>query len=200
MKLIYPAILAGAALIGLAAFAPSLAQKQPAVHHMTVWLPGGGMETISYTGSVAPKVIVNPVPFAFGWPGMASFGFAPSFAAMDLLSDDMDREMGAFLRQVETLTRLPTSPDLTNAGLQTLPAGGASYSLISETTVNGSCTRMVQVTRQANSDKPQVISRMSGNCADGTPRTLAPETTGATPQAISAPMSRAAPAVSRTAL
>ena len=55
MKLIYPAILAAAALVGLAAFAPSLAGRSRLVHHMTVWLPGGGTETISYTRRCRPQ-------------------------------------------------------------------------------------------------------------------------------------------------
>jgi hypothetical protein len=56
MRLIYSTLLAGAAALGLAAFAPPAAGKDPTVHQMTIQLPGGGSETIEYTGNIAPKV------------------------------------------------------------------------------------------------------------------------------------------------
>lgn len=200
MKLIYPAILAGAALVGLAAFTPSLAGKEPAVHYLTVALPSGGTETITYTGDVVPKVTVNPNPFEIPWSAPTVFGFMPSFVALDRLSADLDREMDAFLHQVGALTRLPASPDLSNAALQTLPAGGTSYSLISESFGNGSCTHMVQITQRADSEKPKVVSRVSGNCDAGAAKALTPNPTLNVPKAINTRMTTSAPVASRTAL
>ena len=197
MKFIYPAILAGAALIGLTAFAPPLVHKEPSVHHMTVWLPGGGTETISCTGNVPPKVTLQPSTSVFDWPNRVAFGFMPSFVAMDSLWEDVDRDMAAFLRQAETLSRIPAGSDLKNADLLTLPEGGASYSLISESTGNGTCTRMVQITRRANSEKPEIVSRTSGNCAADTAPASAPQVTA---RPISTPMAHEKPAPSRTAL
>ena len=193
MKLIYPAVLVGAALVGVAAFAPSLAQKEPSVHHMTVWLPGGGTETISYTGSAPPRVTLHPPTALFGGSRMAAFGIMPSFVALDRLSEEMDREMGALIRQAETLPRLTDGSDMTDAALQTLPTDGVGYSLISQSIGSGTCTRMVQVIRRANSEKPEVQSRTSGHC---TSEALVPKEAGVTPQ----PTSTASPISSTSAL
>jgi hypothetical protein len=196
MKLIHPAILAGAALVGLAAFAPSLAGNQLATHHLSIGLPGGG--TISYTGNAVPKVSVNPGPFEAAWFAPTVFGFGPSFAALDRLSFDMDRQMDAFVRQAEILERSASSPDLSNAALQTLPAG-ASYSVMSETVGNGACTRVVQITQRADGEKPEVVSRASGNCDAGTAKALTPGPATA-PKAIDEHVTTSTPFATRTTL
>ncbi len=200
MKLIYPAILAGAALVGVAAFTPSLAGKPPHVHHLTVPLPGGGTETITYTGDVMPKVTMNPASLGFAWPAPIAVGVMPSFVSLDRMSGDMDREMDAFLHQVDTLARLPAGTDPGNAALQKLPAGGASYSLISESVGNGICTRMVQITQRADGEKPEVVSRASGNCDADTAKARTPEPTSKAPEAIHAKMTTSTPVGLKTLL
>ena len=197
MKLIYPAILAGAALVGLAEFTPSLAGKEPTVHHLTVPLPGGGTETITYTGDVVPEVTVNPDPFDIAWSAPTAFGFTPSFLVLDRLSADMDREMEAFSDQIGAL--LPDGPEINWAALQALPAAGTSFSLISEAMRNGSCTRMVQITKRDNSERPEVVSRVSGNCAAETARATTPEPAPTMPRAINA-QTTVAPVAARTEL
>jgi hypothetical protein len=198
MKLIYPAILAGVALVGLAAFAPSLAGKQPTAHHLTIALPGGGTETISYTGDVVPKVSVNADPIEIVWPAPTAFGFQPSFTALDRLSFDMDRQMTAFMRQAEALARGQSSPDLSDAAMQTLPAG-ATYSLVSETIGDKTCTRTVQITQRIGHEKPEVVTRASGSCDAGTAQPLAPKSMS-TPEAIAMHLTMPAPVAARTSL
>ncbi|MBW8708556.1 MAG: hypothetical protein JF627_04705 [Alphaproteobacteria bacterium] len=165
MKLIYPAILAGAALAGLAIFVPSWAGKE-AVHHITVALPDGRTETISYTGSTIPKVTLNPAPLEIAWPGPAAFGLMPALGGGDGLFADMDRSFGALLHHAEIMQQLAANPGLHDA----LPfsTGETTYTLIAESLGRGACTRMVQVTQQPGQNKPQVLTRTSGNCdADG---------------------------------
>src|SRR5581483_7643855 len=87
-------LIAGAAIAGLAVLAPAVARELN-THHMTVPVPGGGVATIEYSGNIAPKVSFRPVagpqlvdPFAWS----AAFDF-PSFAALDHMAADMDRQM-----------------------------------------------------------------------------------------------------------
>ena len=67
MKLIHTALLAGAAVLGLAALAPSFADKGQGIHRMTLSLPSGGTEIITYTGDVRPKVTFLGTPFEVAW-------------------------------------------------------------------------------------------------------------------------------------
>ena len=164
MRLIYSTLLVGAAALGLAAFAPPATGKDPAVHEMTIQLPGGGSETIRYTGDVAPKVSFERGPFEFAWPALIAFGFDPPFAALDRVSADLDRQMDAFWRQAETLARWPKSQDLTQAGFQNLGPGASAYSVVSESFGNNFCSRVTEITTPLNGGKPKVVSRTSGNC------------------------------------
>ena len=131
MRLIHASLLAGAAVLGLSAFALT-AGANPATHEMTIQLPGGGSETIRYTGDVAPKVSFVEAPFAIAWPAPVGFGFAPSFVALDRIAADMDRQMDAFWRQAQTMTRWPANGDLSQAALQNLGPGTSAYTMVSE--------------------------------------------------------------------
>jgi hypothetical protein len=158
MKPFKTAILAGAAALVLAgaAYAATLA---PAMHTMTVTMPGGDTATISYSGNVAPKVRIGSAP------EMAAFRGAPSpFAALERISAEMDRQMWQLERQAD-LMAMPlwnTNP-LFNATLQGVPAGSSAYSVMA---VSGGsfCMRSMQVTSGAHG-KPHIVSRTVGNCA-----------------------------------
>ena len=100
MRIVRPLLLAGLAVAGLGIAAPTLAREL--THHMTVQLPGGGVETIEYSGNIAPQVFLHPAParwepFSIAWPVFTSIG--PSFAAMDRMMAYMDRQMGAMMHQ-----------------------------------------------------------------------------------------------------
>jgi hypothetical protein len=160
MRKIHTALLAGAVVAGLGAVAvPSLAGPKSTAHELTLWLPGGGTETITYEGSVAPQVKFHQSAISWAAPFWAGWA-EPSFARLDPVIADMNR-------QFEMLAALPFAmvPDqpLTAAALSDLPAG-TSYSMVSETTGNGVCTHVTQITKAPGDAKPKIVSQSSGNC------------------------------------
>jgi len=161
-----PLLIAGAAIAGLAVIAPAVARELNS-HQMTVPVPGGGVATIAYSGDVAPTVRFLPIagprladPFA--WP--AAFDM-PSFAALDSMAADMDRQMSVMLHRAETLSRMPQDDGLRSAVMQDLPSG-TSFSMVSETSSNGVCTHVTRITRGAGDARTQVVSHTSGNCGE----------------------------------
>jgi hypothetical protein len=169
MRILPSLLLAGAAVAGLGLVAPSLARELD-LHRLTVPLPGGGVETIEYTGQVAPRVRFEPVmmhriadPWAddFFWP--AGFGM-PSFVDFDRIAARMDAQMAAMMQKAELLTRLPQGQALNQAVLKDLPPGTTSFSYVSTSTGNGTCTQVTRITRGAQDAKPQVVSQTSGDC------------------------------------
>jgi hypothetical protein len=163
MRLIHASLLVGAAVLGLIAFTLPGTGKDPTVHEMTIQLPGGGSETIQYTGKVAPKVSFDQRPFLLTWPAPIAFGFEPSFAALDRIAADMDRQMDTFWRQADTMARRE-SPDLDQVEIQNLSPGASAYSIMSESFGNNFCSRVTEITTRPNGGKPKVVSRTSGNC------------------------------------
>ena len=164
MRLKHASLLVGAAVLGLGAFALPAAGKDPATHEITLRLPGGGTETIRYTGDVAPKVTFVQAPFGVAWAAPTPFGFEPSFAAFDRIGADMDREIDAFWRQAQTMARWSPDSSLTAPALPQLIPGGSAYSFVSESFGNNICTRMTEITSSPDGGKPKVVSRTSGNC------------------------------------
>jgi hypothetical protein len=159
-------LIGGAAIAGLAVLAPAVARELN-THHMTVPVPGGGVATIEYSGNVAPKISFRPIagsqlvdPFAWS----ATFGL-PSFAALDRMTADMDRQMNVMMHRAEMLSRLPQDGGLRSAVTHDLPPG-TSFSMVSETTSNGVCTHVTRITQAAGDAKPQVVSNTSGNCGE----------------------------------
>jgi len=173
MHSLKPLLLAGAAIAGLAILAPAVARELN-THQMTVPVPGGGIATIEYSGNVAPKVSFRPIagpqlvdPFA--WP--TAFGM-PSFAALDRMADDMDRQMSVMLHRAQMLSRLPQGDDLHSAEMHALPPG-TSFSMVSETSSNGVCTHVTRITQGSADTKPQVVSNTTGNCGESPSAALA---------------------------
>jgi hypothetical protein len=155
--------IAGLTLLGTAAFAAS-----EAVHQMTIQLPEGGVAQIQYTGDTAPKVTFGTAPVDAAWSN--PFVHDPAFAQLARINAQMDRDMDAMLRQTRTISFAPLMlapwPDaaqLNEAALHNLPPGASSFSIVSTSTGNGVCTRMVQVT-ESQGGKPKVVSQNSGNC------------------------------------
>jgi hypothetical protein len=165
MRFLSSLLLAGGAVVGLAVLAPTVARELDR-HHLTIPVPGGGVETIEYSGKIAPKVSFEAIPVAgdFADRDAISWAFAPpSFAALDRISAEMDRQMNAMMHQAEMLQRLPEGGALDHAVLNGLPPG-ASFSLVSQSFSNGACTQMTRITQSAGDAKPQVVSQSSGNC------------------------------------
>jgi len=172
MRKYHAALLAGAVVVGLgsvaglAACAPSPAASKSGKHGLTPQLPGGGTETISYSGNAAPKVIFHSQPPAALWAAPISYTWlAPSFVALDPVLADMDRQLD-ILASTPLLIPPVIDQPLGAAVISNLPPG-TSYSMVSETMGNGVCTRFTQITRAPGDTKPKIVSQSSGNCGTG---------------------------------
>jgi hypothetical protein len=162
---------AGAALAGIAATA-ALADT---MHHMTVSLPYGGIETIEYSGNVAPTVAFSTPRLMQesedGWTWAPFAEMQRVSAMMDAMAADMDRQMQVSLQRVQQL-----APGMTIAELNGLPPGTESYSVTTISTGRGVCTREVRITSNGEGIKPRMISQSYG-CGEGTgPAENAPQT------------------------
>lgn len=171
MKSIFPILAAGAGALLLAG-SVALAASRPAVHDITVELPGGGMEHIQYTGNVAPRIVFG-APASLDWTMPAAWW--PSFPAFDALDAAMDRQMNAMLQQARALETVTASGGVNDAALRNLPPGTTSYTWISTSDGTHSCTRAIRVSASEDGVKPQVVSQTSGDCGDGAaPRATKP--------------------------
>lgn len=165
---ILPKILGACAIAALAATAAWAAAK-PVQHRMTVWLPGGGSEVITYTGDVAPKLSFTPSeftaepafwsPLAFGAPAVP-----PDRIALAMNSLAMDNDMASMIRAADAMMAMPLASGVTEANLNALPPGSESYSMVSTVNGNAVCSRSVQITRTGHG-QPKVVRHASGNCA-----------------------------------
>lgn len=156
MKTVLLTAVAAAGLTGLGLAAA------PAIHEMTVAIPGGGEAHIRYTGDTPPKV-----NFVRSSEAMPVGFFAPSpFEEMERVSAIMDRQMATMMYQAHVMqeqaeSSLSGSP-LSSAEFNGLPSG-SSYSFVSTMSGNGVCVKSMQVTSNGNGE-PKVVSHTSGNC------------------------------------
>jgi hypothetical protein len=178
MRVLSTLLLAGVgavALVGVAA-----AQSQP-VHQMTIQLPDGSIEAIQYSGPVAPRVSMTPVPAAESaaapfWPA----GPDPMLAQFQQISAAMDREADAMRRQAAAIMNQPgmiaTGPNgVWQIDTATLPPGADSYSSVSTIGPNGvRCSESVAVTAAGPGQKPQVVRHQSGDCSGAGINIIAP--------------------------
>jgi hypothetical protein len=79
------------------------------------------------------------------------------------MAADMDRQMNVMMHRAELLSRMPQDDSLRSAVMHDLPPG-TSFSMVSETSSNGVCTRVTRITRDAGDAKPQMVSQTSGDC------------------------------------
>ena len=152
---------AGAAAAALAGTAFAAAPK---THVMNVPLPDGSVARVEYVGNVAPKVTVEPRPFAdAGSPwGMA----LPSFAGFDRMMADMQRQSEQMIRQAQEMARHPATPGAQPyiASYGNLPAGETSTTVVSYSNGGSTCTRTTEVVSQGAGKAPKVTSNVSGQC------------------------------------
>jgi hypothetical protein len=155
-------LIAGAAALALtAAVTAAVASGAIDRHEITVRLPGGGTERIEYTGE-APRVVLSPAPLAWPWAGPDDFWIPSSFARLERMSADMDRQMDALFK--DEMAMLSSAPTLDDAALSNLPAGTISTTWFSTSSGNGFCTRVTQISKPAPGGKPQIVSRETGDC------------------------------------
>ncbi|MBI1212095.1 MAG: hypothetical protein GC190_11575 [Alphaproteobacteria bacterium] len=182
MRPIY-AVLAGVAVVAATGIGAFASEPKSTVHEVTIDLPGGGIEHIRYTGNVLPHVTVRTIPQselqaefdsdpAFSDPFFVSFGdmsdqMSRMANEMYRMQAAMHQRMQVMMQQAQQMQRLGAAgPNaLIEADLANQAPGSVSYSYMSTSTGNGSCTQMVQVTTSKNG-KPNVVSKTSGNCAD----------------------------------
>ena len=102
-----------------------------------------------------------------------AFGADSSFAELDRISAEMERQAAVMMRQA---TQMQSSPDaaVQQAALAGAPAGATSVTMVSTSNGKGVCTQSVRVTAMGEGKAPQVIRKVSGDCAAG----AAPATTG----------------------
>lgn len=162
---------AAVALAGLtgSAAAETIAHRSadihaPGNHELVVRLPDGSLERIRYAGNRPPQVRFYSEPNSA--PGLID-PFWPStpFAELDRISVAMDREAAAMMQQADSMMQA-SSGNPVMVGLNGLPAGVQSYSMVSTMSGNGVCTRSVRYF-SAGDGKPHVESSASGNCAPG---------------------------------
>ena len=179
MRLTRKAALAGLASLALAGGAWAAGKPGKAdVNVMQVALPGGGVATISYSGEVAPRVVVGQGPSESGAARSAAldrYRAAMAYRAA-LLRERMRLHMAALEAQARAAgaegaraMRRVGLPGLGTAAGVSLPPGAVSYSSVTRVTGNGTCTETVQVTRTSADAQPRVVRRTSGTCAAGAP-------------------------------
>ena len=165
-----PAVaLAGAAAFALGGTAIAASPKAPATstHVMNVPLPDGSVARVEYVGNVAPKVTVEPRPFA---EAASPWGMAfPSFAGFDRMMAEMQRQSDQMIRQAQEMAKHPDAtgarPYIASYG--NLPAGQTSTTVVSVSNGGSTCTRTTEVVSQGAGKAPKVTSSVSGQC--GTP-------------------------------
>ncbi len=166
MRKLHAAYLAGAVVVGLGAiagvatYAPSLFGPKSATHQLTLQLPGGGSETIAYSGDVSPKVTFH-TGFAADWPRFYDWT-VPSFTGFDPVLADMNRHL---LASMPLLMTSPADQPLSMRAIGNLPPGITS--VVSQVVGNGVCTRFTQITKAAGDAKPRIVSQSSGDCGTG---------------------------------
>lgn len=169
MRTVRTVILAGAAIAGLTGLALAAG---PAMHEMTVAIPGGGVAHVRYTGDVAPKIAFVQAPAN---PAAVRF-WAPSspFAELDRITALMDRQMMQMMYQARMIQMKAMQDPLYSATLREVSAGSPGYNFVSTLSGGNFCARSTVITASANGGAPTVVTKTSGNC--GTPSATAQPT------------------------
>lgn len=151
-----------ALLLGSVGFAVARA----ATHQLTLRLPGGGIEHITYSGYAAPSITILPMEQVISVPA-DPWWLAPNlgFISGDFrgISAAMNQDMRAALQNANALTAL--SSNTVKGTVQPMPRGSESFAVVSTLQGNHDCTREVQITGMGDDRQPQVVSHNSGDCA-----------------------------------
>ncbi len=147
MRNIKALLVAGISSVAILGFAGLAQAESPAVHTMTVQLPGGGVETIRYTGDVAPKIVVAPAGSVM--PAMSTF------VAFDQIAAQMDRQMNMMMQQVRAMPMMTMMgmPDMNQLMQAAARNGGGSF-----------CAQSMSVTSTGNGQPAKVVTHSVGNC------------------------------------
>jgi hypothetical protein len=168
MRPLRKAIAAGAAAIALVGVAGLAAAEIKNAHVLDVRLPDGSLAHIRYVGDTPPTVSFAPAPMALSIFSPMSddpFGPGPAFAALERITQAMDRQADAMLREASAGPGLFTGSDLTPVDVGNLPPGAQGFSMVSTLSGDGVCTRSVEYRSLGDGWSPQVVTRTSGACA-----------------------------------
>jgi hypothetical protein len=135
---------------------------------MTMQLPDGRTLRVEYTGNVPPRISVAKSPLAITWPTFSAFDLGPSFAELQRISAEMERQMDTLMRDAQSSFSIvaPSADNgLYDIKLGDLPPGSMSYSFFSTSNGRTTCSKMVEVTKPGDGAKPKVVSRTSGDCS-----------------------------------
>jgi hypothetical protein len=154
-------MIAGAATL---LFAGAAVAATAELHTMQVNLPDGSVAQITYVGDTAPKVAIEPVD------GQAAAYLDP-FAAMDRDFARMSAMMEA--QRQQAMQQVAAMQQQAAAGAQpgkvfiagTMPQGTSySYTVVSSSNGQGSCTQSVELRSDGAGKEPQVTRASSGDC------------------------------------
>lgn len=179
MRPLHKAVLGGVAAIALVGVTGWAAAEIENAHVLDVSLPDGGMAHIRYVGDTPPTVsfAAAPTPLSLFAPASEEFVPAPPFAALERISEAMDRQADAVLRDVNLRPWLALSgPGQTQVDLGKLPPGAQGFSMVSTLSGGGICTRSVQYRSADDGKPPQIETRTSGACGADT-KSAAPAAT-----------------------
>ena len=128
----------------------------------------------SHAAKAAPILLFVPVDQVA--PVALIDDFDAPFADFDRIMAEMDRQSDAMLRQAALLGAQPATggAQLDPAVLANLPAGTVSYSFISTSNGQATCSQSWQITSYGAGQKPKLVSQTSGNCGSGAPGKAAP--------------------------
>lgn len=170
-------ILAGAVVAGLAAAGAMAAENS---HVLTLRLPDGSQEQIRYTGDVAPKVRIlsGPQTYVAFAPMFDAFGQYSPFAAMDRMSEAMDRDAARLLSQAQPI--LAGVGGLKQVDLGNLPPGVSGYTVVSTFSGGKMCTHTTRYSAGEGGSPAKVLTSSSGDC--GPAKSGGPEMTAAPAQ------------------
>jgi hypothetical protein len=151
------ALIAGSATL---LFAGAAAAATAKFHTMQVNLPDGSVAHITYTGDVAPRVAVEPA-------NAQAVAYFDPFAAMDREMALMEQRSAEMMRQVAAIQRQGVTAghpgQFVVAG--NMPAGTSySYTMVSSSSGNGTCTQTVEWRSDGSGKQPQVTRASSGDC------------------------------------
>jgi len=163
MKFLSFGLIAGAAALAIGGVATvAVANGQPVTHEIAVNLPDGAVERIQYTGDTPPEVVLAQAPKPWPWAAPVDVWVPPSFAALERISEDVDRQMDALFHENAAL--LSKWPTLIDTSIANVPPGTTSMTWVSTSNGGQFCSRITQVTAPASGGSPEVVSRQSGNC------------------------------------
>jgi hypothetical protein len=181
MRPLRKAVVAGVATVALVGVIGTTAAKNENAHVLDVRLPDGFVTHIRYFGDTPPMVVSIPTPAS------DLFDETSPFAALDRISQAMDRQAADMIRQAdEPAGQAFARPELMPVEIGNPPPGARGFSMVATMSGDGVCTRSVEYRSRGDGRPPQVVSRTSGACADAETRPT-PSLTSVSMGAVSRP-------------